>query len=343
MDVRAIEIDLHWVPSPFGTPATGGKWVTMCHGNSGIVNGVHVGCTWDRPLQDGLAEVGGWLRAHPDAFILQYLENQLSNDPQGHDVAAQIIEQQLGGLVYRPPAGQPCADMPLGVSRSQMRTSGAGGHQVLIVGNCGTGGAWGSWVHERGKQPQHWDEGGDPTNYGDADCARDRAMHLRPDPTFRRWYEDSTWVTNMVDGRNQKITPAATARMVQCGVNIVGFDQLTPEDGRLAAFVWSWAQDEPKAGVGACAYQGADGRFHAGDCTVPLHFACADATGGWHVTAATGPQGGGAAACSAEFAGSRFGVPASGLRNQLIVEAKASPADKVWLSYGVVNGTWTPA
>src|SRR5205814_7011368 len=41
MDVRAIEIDLHWVPSPYaaanGRTDTGGKWVTMCHGNNDVV------------------------------------------------------------------------------------------------------------------------------------------------------------------------------------------------------------------------------------------------------------------------------------------------------------------
>jgi len=57
MDVRAIEIDVHWWPSPFGNLSTGGKWVTMCHGDSSQVPGVHIGCTWDRPFQDGLDEV----------------------------------------------------------------------------------------------------------------------------------------------------------------------------------------------------------------------------------------------------------------------------------------------
>src|SRR4029079_1460280 len=33
MDVRALEIDLHWVPSPYGSRATNGYWVTMCHGD----------------------------------------------------------------------------------------------------------------------------------------------------------------------------------------------------------------------------------------------------------------------------------------------------------------------
>src|SRR5205823_607369 len=151
MDVRAIEIDLHWWPSPFGNASTGGKWVTMCHGDSSVVNGVHVGCSWDRPFQDGLAEVKAWLVAHPDQVILLYLENQLVDEhgynAQGQDVAAQLIAAGLGDLVYRPPAGQPCADMPLGVSRADIL---AGGHQVLIVGNCGAGGTWGTWAHERG-------------------------------------------------------------------------------------------------------------------------------------------------------------------------------------------------
>jgi hypothetical protein len=338
MDVRAIEIDLHWVPSPYGTPETGGKWVTMCHGNSDVVQGVHVGCTWDRPFQDGLAEVKAWLVAHPHEVILLYLENQLSNDPQGHDKAAELIAAGLGDLVYRPPAGK-CDDMPLGSSRADML---AGSHQVLIVGNCGTGGAWGTWVHERGPQPQHWDESGDPTNYGDTDCTRDRAQRLAGAP-FRRWYEDSTWVTAMLNGSNSHITAATTARMVQCGVNIVGFDQLTPDDGRLSAFVWSWAQNEPAAGAGDCAYQGGDGRFHAGACKDKRHFACVDSAGGWHVTAAAAKWDKSGKLCGSEFPGSRFAAPANGLRNQLIVEAKASPADQVWVNYANVNGAWTPA
>src|SRR5947209_6291945 len=81
MDIRAIEIDLHWWPSPFGSPDTGGKWVTMCHGDSGQTGGaVHIGCTWDRPFQDGLTELKAWLDAHPDQLIVLYLENQLVDE-----------------------------------------------------------------------------------------------------------------------------------------------------------------------------------------------------------------------------------------------------------------------
>jgi hypothetical protein len=310
----------------------------MCHGDSSQVQGVHVGCTWDRPFQDGLAELKAWLVAHPDQFILLYLENQLDDqngpNPQAHQIAAQLIAQGLGSLVYQPPAGQPCAPMPTGTSRAQLAQ---GGRQVLIVGNCGPG-AWGSWVHER--EP-HWDEHGDPSTYDDAACTADKKERAADPGLFRREFEDSTWLTAMLgDGRNHLSTPATVAKMVQCGVNIMGLDQLTPQDPRLAALVWSWAKDEPAA-TGSCAYQGGDGRFHAGDCGAPRQFACVDASSGWHVTAATGPQSAGAASCSAEFPGSTFGVPPNGLRNQLIVEAKGSPSTEVWLNYASVNGTWT--
>jgi hypothetical protein len=347
MDVRAIEIDLHWVPSPYaaanGRTDTGGKWVTMCHGNNDTVKGVHVGCTWDRPFEDGLTEVRTWLDANPDQVILLYLENQLTDEsgaynPQAHEIAAGILSDELGSKVYRPPAGQACADMPLGVSRTDIRNAGA---QVLIVGNCGAGGDWGTWVHERGPQPAHWDESGDPTTYGPSDCARDRAQRLAGAP-FRRWYEDSTWLTAMLNGSNSHITPETTAQMVKCGVNIVGFDQLMPDDGRLSAFVWSWAPDEPKAGAGSCAYQGGDGRFRAGNCGDKKHFACIDPAGVWHVTSGTGKWDKVNTKCADEFPGSRFVVPANGLHNQLIAEAKRSPSDEVWLNYSASGGSWTP-
>jgi hypothetical protein len=124
--------------------------------------------------------------------------------------------------------------------------------------------------------------------------------------------------------------------MVRCGANIIGFDQLVPEDPRLADLVWSWAPTEPSSG--GCAYQGSDGRFRPAGCGGSRHFACVDAAGMWQVTAATGPFANGANACPA---GARFSVPANGYRNQLIVEAKASGADEVWVNYREAGGAWT--
>ena len=210
---------------------------------------------------------------------------------------------------------------------------------MLIVGNCGPG-AWGSWVHERGPR---WDESGDPSAYDDAACRADETAR-KDDTSFRRYFEDSTWLTAMLNGSNHLVTPQTAARMVACGVNIIGLDQLTPQDPRLAALVWSWAQDEPSAGGGDCAYQGPDTRFRAAPCNdVHMHFACVDASGGWYVTNAKGVWSRGPAACTAQFPGTRFAVPANGYRNQLLAGARQKPDDGVWLDYAVVNGAWTPA
>jgi len=206
----------------------------------------------------------------------------------------------------------------------------------LIVGNCGPG-AWGTWVHERGPL---WNEGGDASRYDAADCQQDRTARQNH-ASFRRIYEDSTWLTAMVDGGNARLSTAGIAAMVRCGVNIIGMDQLTPDDGRLAALVWSWATNEPTAGAGDCAYQGGDGRFHAGDCGQRRHFACTDGAGTWRVTESTGQWSRGFKACAHAF-GTSFAAPANGYRNQLIVEAKASPGDEVWVNYAQRDGTWTP-
>src|SRR3712207_7384477 len=42
--------------------------------------------------------------------------------------------------------------------------------------------------------------------------------------------------------------------MTDCGVNLFGFDQLLPSDGRIEATIWSWAKDEPRQ-PGGCALQ----------------------------------------------------------------------------------------
>lgn len=350
MDIRAIEIDVHWVPSPFGSTATGGKWVTMCHGNSqdpihtGVV--VHIGCTYDRPFQDGLQELAGWLDAdaNRDQVVLLYLENQLSGDPAGHQVAGDLIDHYLGSRVYKTPVGQNCAAMPLDVSRADILRAGS---QVLIVGNCDAGAgattSWGRFVHARGPK---WDESGGPGGY-DAKCAADSEAR-RTDASFRRYFEDSTWLAAMVGsnpvtsslGGTTSISATTTAAMVKCGVNIIGMDQLVPEDPRLAALVWSWAENEPSVSGTGCAYQGSDGRFRTGGCGESRHFACVDGNGAWQVSAAEGVFVAGATACPT---GTKFAAPANGYRNQLIVQAKATASvNAVWVNYRDVNGVWTP-
>ncbi|HEX3706381.1 MAG TPA: hypothetical protein VHV76_07090 [Mycobacteriales bacterium] len=338
MGIRALEIDLHWVPSIFGNLGTGGYWVDVCHGQSTAIPdtglSVHVGCTIDRSLQNTLAEVRVWLKAHPHQFLLVYLENQLDNKLQAHDIAASLLTNGLGKLVYRPPAslkaGQ-CASMPYRKSEVAMARTGA---RVLLVGNCGPGDAWNHLVFTRGPK---WNEGGNPTTYGAADCAADRKAR-DSHSTFRRWYEESPFLEALMEG-SQTLTADATRKMVRCGVNLTGFDQLEPFDGRLRAFVWSWAAGEPGARAG-CAYQDRAGRFRAGPCDVERHAACVDAHDHWTVSSAVGPERAGPRLCAAQYPGSRFGVPANGLRNAQLRAARPSHQATVWLDYAKVNGHW---
>ena len=345
MDIRALEIDVHWVPSPFGTPATRGYWPTMCHGQSedpaGSGTTVHVGCTDDRPLQDGLAELRRWLDRHPREVVLVYLENQLyAGEPiatqrQAHDVTAKLLEQELGDLVYQPPAGRPdgsCAPLPYDRSRADI--SAANG-RVVLVGNCGPG-AWGDWVFERGPR---WNESGKASAYDDKACAADVSAN-REQGEFRRYFEQSPWLGTMTDATD-RITPAITARMVQCGVNLIGFDQLEPFDGRLQALVWSWSADEPSTGDG-CAVQGADGRFRGVSCAGRYPVACVDGRGAWHVTRHAAAVSRGAKLCRQEFPGSNFSVPRNALDDQRLLAARPRGTGAVLLDYVRSGATWRP-
>jgi hypothetical protein len=337
MDIRGLEVDVHWVPSTWGSVATHGYWVDVCHGQSEslpIGPPVHVGCSIDRSLQNTLDEIRGWLRHHKRQFLLIYLENQLDGNPMAHNIAARLIRQHLGHLVYRPGAHRApnhCAQMPYGKSRRQMMATGA---RVLLVGNCGPG-RWSRWVFTRGDK---WNESGDATHYGAKDCAADKAGH-ETHSVFRRWFEESPFLEAAMSA-TQTFTAKTTRRVVRCGANLMGWDQLTPRDGRLKAFVWSWAHGQPRGG--RCAYQGRNGRFRASYCGVRRRFACVDRHGNWHVTQSSGPIRRGSSACRREYPGARFGVPPDGYRNAQLRHAKPSGVRRVWLDYAKVRGAWRP-
>jgi hypothetical protein len=182
-----------------------------------------------------------------------------------------------------------------------------------------------------------WDESGSPTHYSEADCAAD--MKAREHHTsFRRFFEASPWLEAMTNA-TQTLTAQTAARMVQCGVNIAGFDQLEPFDGRLEAMVWSWAKGQPSSS-GGCALQGTDTRFHAAGCGEHHRFACVDGGLDWHVTQAAGEWRAGADVCSAEFPGSSYGVPPNGYRNGQLASARPPGTGDVWLDYAQVQGSW---
>lgn len=343
MDIRAIELDVHWVPSIYGDASTGGMALTLCHGNTDYTDDVHIGCTTDRPFTQGLQELATWMNApgNTDEVVMLYIQNEMNGDTLAHDLAAAQISEYLGDLVARPAAATPCAPVPTTASRDDLR---AAGNRVLIVGNCGPG-AWGTWVHERATASQWYESSsgaGDDYPGLVNGCAAERA---RTDARTRitRWYDDSTAVAVMESGKPQgTVSATEAAAMVRCGVNLVGFDQLKP-DARLDALVWSWAVGAPAppsltpVPQARCAYFGGDGRFRDDACATPRQFACATSPDAWVVTSASGSWADGPAACAAAYPGSAFAVPANGWESAQL--KSAAGAAEAWLAYADESGT----
>lgn len=319
MGIRAIELDLH--------PGPGRRGVVLCHGRQVDLGAtiVHLGCSTDRPLAAGLDELRSFLDlpGNEREVVLLYLENQLEDDPVLHDEVARELDRALGALVARPAPGEPCAEMPLERSRAELL---AEGRRVLIVGNCGPG-AWGAWVHERGPR---WEE----RSLGDGyaafpECIAAEREPLAYDDTWIRVYEDATWLSAMVDGRFRPQTADDVRAMVRCGVDMVGFDRISPADPRLAALVWSWAEGEPVADAAKrCVGLGADGRFRAADCEEERGFACRTPAGEWVVPAEVGPASGAESACAA--VGAAPATPPTGWENERLKAAGGSR--ELWLS-----------
>jgi hypothetical protein len=334
LGMRAIEIDIHWVPNPSGDPDNDFRAVVQCHGQpvatpAGVL---HAGCSVDTPLIDLLREVRAWLDqpANADEVVLLYLENALDGDPAAHASAAASIESTLGDLVARPESGDGCQALPVARSKQQLLDAGT---RVLITGNCGPGG-WTDWVFDR--YPS-WDESGGST----FDCATERAEIPSFDSILVRRYEDSTWLSAMA-GSGSHRDAGVMAAMVQCGVNLVGFDQVHAGDDRLPSLVWSWRADEPAAdAAGQCAALGDDGRFFADACTARRPIACRTETGSWALTEKAAAWKRGDDACQrAGHIGA--GVPHNGWDNaQLAALAEDAGIPEVWLAYGQdATGTW---
>jgi hypothetical protein len=287
LDVRSLELDLHWFPSASG----GGFAPVVCHAR-GPEEG-HAGCSIEKPLGPVLEEIAGWLRAHRDQVLLLYLEDDMG---EGHDEAAATLTRVLGETVYRPPAGG-CSKLPLDLTRDDVL---AAGRQVVIVSGCGSGAAWPGLVFD-------WSSRGEERPHGYTDFPQCGSEFTRAeyDANLIRYYEDSTALTAGVGSPDDGLTPETTARVARCGVDLTGFDQLLPDDGRLEAMVWSWAEDEPRSDAGDCSIQRADGRWKARSCRERQPLACRASDGSWSV----------ARRCARE---TRHAVPRTGHEGQLL-------------------------
>lgn len=329
LDVRSLELDAHWFPS-LRSP---GQQPVLCHAQGAPT---HVGCSTERLLADGLAEVRAWLDAHPAEVVLLYLEDHLEG-VAGHDRAAADVQAAFGDLLFAPAAGE-CTGLPLTLTRDQVRA--AGKQVVVMTGGCrrGVGTAWHgvAFAETQRREDRPVAYGGYP-RCGGADLSRE-------DGVFRRYFEDSTFVNPATTPIGQSslddgITPETAAAMTRCGVDLLGLDQLVPGDGRLEALVWSFAAGELDL-AGVAVQRASDGRWasRAGDGR--LAAACRLPDGSWTVTG-SGPRVSAAGRC--EELGGAFDVPRRGRDAQLLLEAqRAAGADQVWLALrSAGGGAWS--
>jgi len=263
LDMRAIELDLHWFPSL----DTLGRTPMVCHAQPN-----HAGCSFERTFRAVLHdEVVPWLKQHRSEVVLLYLEDHLDSPEDAgqatpaHAAAAQIIKEELGSRVL-PTSGR---EFPT-LTRNAVRDAGA---QVVLVGNQFPG-AWNSLVF-------NWRVNGFEVEYGPGDFTKGCAS-APFGSRFVRFYEDSTFLSSAIDPTAQApdMTAAITRGLMACGTNLFGFDQLVPADDRLAALVWSWAAGHTP-GSGCAIQRGSDGRWERSGCRRTLPVACRTASGAW--------------------------------------------------------------
>jgi hypothetical protein len=274
--MRSVELDLHW----FSRPNAPGFDVVVCHAR-GREEG-HAGCTTEKTLADILDEtIVPWLRENPGQVLMLYLEDDM-DETAGYERAGAILEEKLGGLLFRPkPSADGCEELPLELTRDEIRAADA---KAFVVTDCGDAASWRGTVFT-------WEEHEEsqPTGFTDFPGCGTEFTREQYDSTLVRYYEDSTRLSAGAGIAKDPITGETAAQMVRCGVDLIHFDQLEVGDPRLASVIWSWAPGEPKKG--SCSTQRVGGsvpfgRWKSRDCKGKRRAACYLPNGRWRLTSA---------------------------------------------------------
>jgi hypothetical protein len=301
--IRSIELDLHYFPSLSG----GGFTTVVCHARDSSEG--NAGCTVEKTFDEVLTDLAAWLADHPDQVLLLYLEDDMDTPP-GYEDAGATLERRLGGAIHRPAvAADGCQELPLELTRAQVR---AAGKQVVIVSDCGTAASWRGAVFT---WEDHLETGiGSFSEFPDCGAEFTREQF---DSTLVRYYEDSTALGEAI-GNPGSIDATTAAQLTRCGVELTGFDQLAHADERLAAMVWSWAPGQPAKG--SCAEQRVGenvpfGRWRSTRCGGERRAACRKHNGRWRLTPPVEAKD---AAARCERGDAVFAAPRTGYEAQLL-------------------------
>jgi hypothetical protein len=311
LGARFIELDAHWTAHTHGWPWQWGTDLLLCHSGIGAEMGdLHVGCSLtDRFVKDGLQEVRNWLNENPNEVIILYFEDHTDGH---HQELLNLINDKLSGKVY---ASNGCKSVPNTLTKAQVR---AAGKQVVL-----------------------WKDGGCSNNAGMKNLAFTGLGDIS------RTWEDRTAVGAIGaffgGGSVKKIDAGDVTQAFKNGVNIVNLDDMTHNDGRIEAAIWSWDRNEPNnwGGNQDCALQWGNGRWDDAGCTTVHHFACQNnSDGSWNVSTYAGQWNGGAQAC-AQLGNYRFAAPTNSQDNEALKAAKGG-ISHVWLNASdrQSEGTW---
>lgn len=311
LGARFIELDAHWTAHTHGWPWQWGTDLLLCHSGIGVDMGdLHVGCSLtDRRVKDGVAEVARWVNENPNEVIILYFEDHTDGR---HQKLFNIVNNHLGDKIY---ASQGCKAIPNTLTKNQVL---AGGKQVIVWKDSGCSGN-----HDMKNMAF--------TGLGDID----------------RIWEDRTSIGAIgaffTNGSVKKIEAEDVTQAFKNGGNIVNLDDMTHDDGRLSAAVWSWDVNEPNnwGGNQDCALQWGNGRWDDANCGNQHFFACQhNETQEWNISTYQDTWQAGQQAC-ALLGNYRFSAPTNSKQNEKLKAAKGG-ISHVWLNASdrAAEGTW---
>lgn len=265
----------------------------------------------DKYATEGFNEIKSWLAdsESQNEVIILYIED----DSEGHhsDLYSQMNDR-FGDKIY---PSQGCTEIPDTLTKADVL---AAGKQIIL-----------------------WKDDGCSSNSNLSNLAYTGLGNVG------RIWEDATTlgtIAEFFDGGIDSLTANDVKEAFVTGANIVNLDDMVMDDGRIAAAVWSWDNNEPNNSGGNqdCALQWGNGRWDDANCGLSYSFACEDDNGDWFVPDnTTGVWSNGEAAC-ANLGGS-FSVPTNSQSNQKLKLAKESVGySHVWLNHtdDATEGDW---